>query len=178
MTDPRAILDTPVPPGNASGAATIRDYLTRLLSELWRMGSCFDSKQPFGDTAWEGDLHTALAQAGHINSAIEDGSSLSDEEAGYTLIAAAIQALGAPPDEDDRHVLQISANGWAIQHPLACRPDLLSCPVHQAAGKAREPMEQLSQRLNRQLGHGRYVCGVHDDARFYVGERIEETARG
>ena len=33
----------------------------------------------------------------------------------------------------DYHVVDVQPDGWAIQHPLACRPDLISCPVHRAA---------------------------------------------
>lgn len=28
------------------------------------------------------------------------------------------------------HVVNVTRTEWALQHPQACRPDLLSCPMH------------------------------------------------
>ncbi|GLY81868.1 hypothetical protein [Actinoallomurus iriomotensis] len=98
--DPRVILDTPMGPNDA-GAATIRDYLTRLLAELWKDGEGFSGKRPFGNSSWEGELLSALARAGHITGTLDEDGYLddADEETGYALIAAAIRALGAPTED-------------------------------------------------------------------------------
>jgi hypothetical protein len=29
-----------------------------------------------------------------------------------------------------RHILDLGEDGWSLQHPLACRDDLLNCDVH------------------------------------------------
>lgn len=31
---------------------------------------------------------------------------------------------------DPRHVVEFTDEGWAIQHPLACRDDMLGCQFH------------------------------------------------
>lgn len=41
---------------------------------------------------------------------------------------------------DERHIVDYRVDGWSIQHPVVCRPDLLACPIHQA--------------VNRQAGEG------------------------
>ncbi len=34
-----------------------------------------------------------------------------------------------------RHVLSVHDNGWGIEHPLRCRPNLTACAVRQAAAR-------------------------------------------
>lgn len=47
---------------------------------------------------------------------------------------AAIDAIDAEvaPD-DDRHILDLGADGYGLQHPRSCRPDLLGCAYNEAA---------------------------------------------
>lgn len=33
--------------------------------------------------------------------------------------------------KDEQHVIEIGEQGWALQHPTRCFPDLLRCPVHE-----------------------------------------------
>ena len=48
---------------------------------------------------------------------------------------AAIRALAELVEEahTEQHVLCIDDDGWALQHPTACLPDLLSCALHKRA---------------------------------------------
>jgi hypothetical protein len=96
MTDPSTILSTPMPPGNDAGASTVRDYLIRLLSDVWEYGEGFNGKRPFGNSGWEWELHAALAKAGHITGVFDKDGYIeaADEDAGRALIAKAIKALG------------------------------------------------------------------------------------
>jgi hypothetical protein len=54
-TTSEQVLNLPLP-DNDAGAATIREYLIRLLGELWREGECFSGERPFGNSDWESDL--------------------------------------------------------------------------------------------------------------------------
>lgn len=81
---------------NDADAATIRDYLIKLLATLWDEKEGFDGKRPFGNSDWDSDLIVALIRAGLIEGELdEDGYIEScDDDAAERLIAAAIQALG------------------------------------------------------------------------------------
>lgn len=95
---PSEVLATPMT--SASGeASTIRGCLTDLLATLWRQGSGFSGKRPFGDSSWEWDFHVALAAAGHITGRTDEefgGFEEVDEQAGDRLIAEAIESFRTP----------------------------------------------------------------------------------
>lgn len=67
-TEPTAqqVLDTPLR-DNDAGAATIRDYLTKLLLGVWEHKEGFDGKRPFGNSGWDYELYDGLARAGLID---------------------------------------------------------------------------------------------------------------
>lgn len=94
----RQILALPMQ-DNDAGAATIRDYLIKLLATLWDEKEGFDGKRPFGNSGWDGDLVVALIQAGFIEGELDDGGYIEscDDDAAEELIAVAIQALGEGP---------------------------------------------------------------------------------
>lgn len=58
---------------------TVKDYLRSLLQTLWCDKEGFDGKRPFGDSGWEHDLFTPLAEAGFI--AEYDSPDWDEEEA-------------------------------------------------------------------------------------------------
>lgn len=95
--DPRTILGTPMPEGNDADAATIGDYLIRLLSDVWEYGEGFDGKRPFGNSGWEWDLYAALAKAGHITGVFDQDGYVegADTPEGRSLVADAIKAMPA-----------------------------------------------------------------------------------
>lgn len=37
------------------------------------------------------------------------------------------------------HILATTDIDWSLQHPLACRPDMLACPVHKAMMAVADP---------------------------------------
>jgi hypothetical protein len=51
----------------------------------------------------------------------------------------------------ERHVVELREDGWTIQHPLSCRPNLFDCIVNFAAREWEEV---------RQHPHGRFYCTV------------------
>lgn len=92
----RRVLDLPMPDGNDAGATTIRDYLIRLLTEVWRENEGFSGKTPFGNSGWDYDLYGPLVEAGLIRGRLDQDGFIEDvdDEAGDRLILAAIAELG------------------------------------------------------------------------------------
>lgn len=59
---------------DAGDNITVRDYLRRLLEELWCEKECFSGKRPFGNSGWDYDLYTILIVNGFIKGELdEDG---------------------------------------------------------------------------------------------------------
>lgn len=96
------ILDTPMGPNDA-GADTIRDYLIRLLAQVWGAGEAFNRQRPFGNTGWEWELYAALAKAGHIHGTFDEDGYVEDMDtfAGRRLISSAIRGLAENGEDDD-----------------------------------------------------------------------------
>jgi hypothetical protein len=63
---------------------------------------------------------------------------------------------------DDRHIIDLREDGWTIQHPLACRPNLFACLVNKAAGEdlTGPPVEI-----------GQFYCDVAD-GRLTILDRV------
>lgn len=97
----RTILAVPLPADNDAEAATIRDYLIKLLMKVWEEGECFDGKRPFGNSSWDYDLYGALARAGMITVTWDewggiDSFTSEEEDRAISLIRSAILELGHP----------------------------------------------------------------------------------
>lgn len=92
----RQILDLPLPAGNDADAATVRNYLIKLLTAVWRDNECFSGKRPFGNSGWDYDLYGPLVAAGLIGGRLDEDGYLEDvdDKAGDKLIFAAIAELG------------------------------------------------------------------------------------
>ncbi|MFJ8690195.1 hypothetical protein [Micromonospora wenchangensis] len=90
----RRVLDLPLPDNDAE-AATVRDYLIKLLGKVWDEGECFDGKRPFGNSGWDYDLHQPLVTNGLVEGRMDTDGYVEeiDREAAYHLIAAAIREL-------------------------------------------------------------------------------------
>jgi hypothetical protein len=80
---------------NDARAATIRDYLKKLLSELWTEEEGFSGKRPFGNSDWQNEIYLALANEGWIHAKFDRDGYLEDidEVTGNRLILSAIEAL-------------------------------------------------------------------------------------
>lgn len=85
---------------NDADAATIRDYLIKLLEVLWEEQEGFGGKRPFGNSSWEYELHGALLDAGYITGQRDEDGYIDDvdEASGNRLIFKAIRALGLDQD--------------------------------------------------------------------------------
>lgn len=76
------VLAAPLADGNDAGVANVREYLFRLLHDVWEYDEGFDGKRPFGNSGWKWDLRAALGRAGLVEITFdEDGyvHEMSDE---------------------------------------------------------------------------------------------------
>jgi len=99
MPDFERILDLPVDPEYLpEGVTTIRSYLIRLLSDVWKDGEGFNGKRPFGNSGWESDLMTPLVRAGLVEGKLDEDGYIDsvDDMAAELLIADTIKYLGTP----------------------------------------------------------------------------------
>jgi hypothetical protein len=80
------------------------------------------------------------------------------EPAMQRAVQAVLSALGDNPN----HVAELGTTAYTIQHPLACRPDLLACP-YSGATLEGPPTER---------GRYRVVLGVEGD--LLLAGRVEE----
>jgi hypothetical protein len=90
------VLELPMnPDDNDADASTIREYLKTLLSTLWAEGEGFSGKRPLGNSGWDYDLYKPLIQAKAIDGQLDEDNYIQecDDNAGFKLIAAAIEAL-------------------------------------------------------------------------------------
>ncbi len=74
---PQEILALPMQENDVR-AKTIKEYLKRLLAQLWIEQEGFSGKRPFGNSGWEFDLYKALIRAGAATGKL-DGDGCVDE---------------------------------------------------------------------------------------------------
>ena len=95
MSDP--ILDLPMGVNDVE-AATIRDYLKAIVSNVWSKGEGFSGKRPFGNSGWERELYYPLVKAGVATGKLGDGPWIDDitreeRDEAHVIIADAINRL-------------------------------------------------------------------------------------
>ena len=83
---------------NDSGEPTVRAYLLRLLTDVWREEEGFDGKRPFGNSSWHYDLYVPMVKAGIITGKLDEDGCVEDcdDDRADELILAAIASLGQP----------------------------------------------------------------------------------
>lgn len=88
------ILDLPMGRNDAD-AKTVRDYLKKLLSELWRKEDGFSGKRPFGNSGWQDDVYGALIRGGAVGGKLDSEGCVEDVDTSRAdkLIQEAIAAL-------------------------------------------------------------------------------------
>lgn len=94
---PAQVLALPMQANDAE-AATIREYLARLLRAVWDEGEGFSGKRPFGNSGWEHELWIPLLKAGAIDGSLDSDGYVEwvDKGTGRALIDLAIDALVEP----------------------------------------------------------------------------------
>lgn len=83
-------------PANDAKAETVREYLAALLTEVWFEEEDFDGKRPFGNSHWQTEVYTALANAGLIKAEFDNHGQIGYFSycEGEALILAAIGFMG------------------------------------------------------------------------------------
>jgi len=100
---PQQVLDTPMQQNDAD-AATVREYLYKLLRDVWHHEQGFNGKRPFGNSDWQSEVYVALGRANFIRLAVDQDGYVEDvdEQAGDALVQAAIASLlGVEPVDPD-----------------------------------------------------------------------------
>lgn len=94
----QAVLDCPMGDNDAN-ASTVRDYLVKLLAQVWTEGEGFDGKRPFGNSAWEYEIYAALITAGLVSGAFDEHGYIDYVEThdADRLVHRAIATLGVKP---------------------------------------------------------------------------------
>lgn len=55
------VLDCPMDPeANDAGASSVREYLAKIIQEVWMWEDSFSGKRPFGNSGWKWDVYQAL----------------------------------------------------------------------------------------------------------------------
>lgn len=82
---------------NDAGAATIGEYLTKLLLGVWQDREGFSGKRPFGNSGWQHEIYAALTQHGVITGELEEWGELTlsfdAQRQADTIIDGAIQGM-------------------------------------------------------------------------------------
>lgn len=76
---------------NDAEAFTIRDYLVKLMADVWRYRECFDGKRPFGNSGWQYDIYKALILANAVDGSLDEYGSVDEIDcdlADYTIECA------------------------------------------------------------------------------------------
>lgn len=68
-------------------------------------------------------------------------------------------------EDEHKHLIQIREDGFTIQHPLACRPNLFDCPVNKLAQKDLKVMPPV--------GPGIYKCEINTAGVLVIGDRVD-----
>lgn len=90
----------PMQPNDAE-AATVGEYLCKLLELVWIEGEGFSGKRPFGNSGWKYEVYPALIKSGLVSGKLDDEGYVAtlDKEAADKIILAAInEAFGFEPD--------------------------------------------------------------------------------
>ena len=66
-------------------------------------------------------------------------------------------------DIDPRHIIDLAHTGWALQHPLSCRPNLLDCAFHTVTSKHFYDVADPSEYTGLE---GRFLVELTADAQF------------
>ena len=74
---------------------TIKDYLKKLLSELWVREEEFSGKRPFGNSGWQYDIYKPLIKSNLISGSLDEEGYINecDDKKADSLILTLIESL-------------------------------------------------------------------------------------
>jgi hypothetical protein len=99
-----------------------------------------------------------------------DPTALRPYGAGRAVLDALTTAGWVRMDPAEPHLIEFRPDGWTIQHPVRCRPNLFACPVNRVAG------EQIDGPPAS--GPGVYECDVEDGTLVLDYSTRREVDRG
>lgn len=67
----------------------------------------------------------------------------------------------------EQHIIELRDDGWTIQHPLSCRPNLFDCIYNMVAGG------DLVDAAREQGQRGRFYCDLSEDGRILGLEPVK-----
>lgn len=82
------------PSDNDVEASTVREYLSKLLAELWRQKSEFSGKRPFGYSGWYLDIYHALQAADLMDDPDDHDARMAEREWADAIIQGCIWEMG------------------------------------------------------------------------------------
>lgn len=100
------------------------------------------------------------------------GVLVNDAELKKLFIDTAI-ALGYTTAEEEEsliHTIQFRKDGWTLQHPFSCRPNLFDCPMNNAT-------DQASLDGPPREGPGEYQAWLAKDGVLIIGSKKEPDAK-
>ncbi len=80
-------------------------------------------------------------------------------------MAAALAALAGagrmmPVDAETAHLVELRDEGWTVQHPMSCRPNLFACEVNRAAERGLTAVPDSLGVFECRAEDGRFVIGA------------------
>jgi hypothetical protein len=176
---------------NGTFIAAAREDILLLIDEVTKLRAIIAAAADVADSTPSSRLHPGQALTGqlghHARTAIEAGADaltlatqtrpglLEPAQAEYLaalVITASLPTLTrafGDPDDGPTHIIEFTETGWTIQHPIACRPTLFTCPVNQAA---------QSNFTGPPPALGRYECDVNDlGDRVLIYDRVDQDGR-
>jgi HAMP domain-containing protein len=166
VIDSRSVLACPMPQPNDAGAATVGDYLGRLLCALWQEGDAFSSKRPFGNSGWRYDLAQPLIAAFYVTGILdEEGDVVEVDEADLdATISAAIDAAF--------HDYQAATTTPTNRSPTT-RPDATDVPMEQRLAAAVAAYQQVCEEAGESALQ---FARLMQQARAEVAAFVQEEA--
>jgi len=106
----------------------------------------------FSDDAWEWPMKRR-ANRKVVQALLADRAEMQAEIERLRAVVDAAEGV------KDGHIIEFRDDGWTIQHPLSCRPNLFDCEVNRAAERDVDGVPPE--------GTGRYTCGSDEGGRFW-----------
>ena len=99
---------------NDAGAATVGEYLSMLLHDVWKYDEGFNGKRPFGNSGWKHEIFEALAKADEITATEDEDGFFDDYDRLHAdaLIYHAIELMGQPTQEQPTYEYALRLYGY------------------------------------------------------------------
>lgn len=103
--EPEDILNIRLERSYECDAVTIKEYLIKLLSTLWREAERFSGKRPFGSSNWQYRVYKALIKYGVVPGELDEEDDIVevDTKQADAIMEQAIRSLGKLPAEREHN---------------------------------------------------------------------------